>query len=711
MTSETDSEPGPVTAGVARWLLGVSYLALSSLFAWQASQRVSPSIFSDEIEFAQISRGIAETGMPSRLGEPSGFGSLYTYLVAPAWWLDPTDAWEAAKLIGVLVMTATLFPAYGLARLVVSRPWAVAAAVGAVAAPPLAYAPYLLEEPLAYPFSTTALWAIGRAIARPTRRRLALAAAFSLVAPLVRGQLAVLLAVLAAGLAVLLWQTDRFARWRSSWSAGDWLGAALLAAGAALVFSAAAGHRSDAWYVATGFEKQRVVDHGIWSVAAMTMGLAVLPIVATVAAFASRRIRATAEGRAFVIVGSSSFAAFVAYAAVKGAFLSTVYGLLIVERNVIYLVPVVLAATAAVLARPTAGVAALAVGFLVALVLVVRAEFRLDQYPYFEAPSLAIGALANRNFSWDASDVERALVAAALVSVALLAARSVARSRTVGLGIAVVAALAVAAWALTTEIYAARGLNLFAERLHQATPRPVDWVDRATGGEPTLFLGQQLGKDTNPIWLLEFWNYSIDKIWSLDGTAPLPTLSPNLGAPDGTMSPDPGVRWVVTGNGVEVVGDAVGDPIAGMRLWRLTPPARFRNAQIGVFPDGWMSSRATFSQYAAEDGVARGYAKVVVSRQGACATSIPVADVTVRVGPVAVIDEQPGFARVDEVVRRKLAPCSVADPVIVRATIPYHVEVTVSPTFVPDEVSGGGDVRQLGAQVGFDFLPYGEVGG
>ena len=108
--------------------------------------------------------------MPSRLGEPSGFGSLYTYLVAPAWWLDPTDAWEAAKLIGVLVMTAAIFPAYGLARFVVSRPWAIAAAIGAVAAPPLAYAPYLLEEPLAYPFSTTALWAVTAAVARPTWR-------------------------------------------------------------------------------------------------------------------------------------------------------------------------------------------------------------------------------------------------------------------------------------------------------------------------------------------------------------------------------------------------------------------------------------------------------------------------------------------------------------------------------------------------------------
>ena len=69
----------------------------------------------------------------------------------------------------------------------------------------------------------------------------------------------------------------------------------------------------------------------------------------------------------------------------------------------IYLVPLVFAATAAVLARPIATAPALSAGFAVALVLFLNAEFRLDQYPYFEAPSLAIGALANRNFVWDAA--------------------------------------------------------------------------------------------------------------------------------------------------------------------------------------------------------------------------------------------------------------------------------------------------------------------
>ena len=688
------------TPGAARLLLAIAYLGLAALYAWQASKRPSPSIFSDEIEFTQISRGIAEDGTPSRRGEPSGFGSLYTYLVAPSWWLDPKAAWEAAKLIGVLVMTSAIFPAYGLARFVASRPWSLAAAVIAVAAPPLAYAPYLLEEPLAYPVSTAALWAIAAALARPSRGRLLLALALCLIAPFIRGELGVLLAVLAAGLGVRAWGNARFARWRSSWTTGDWIGFWLLVAGGVIAVSAAAGHRSDAWYVATGFEKQRTLDYGTWSLAAMVIGLGVLPIVATVAAFLSRRIRATAEGRAFVIVGVAAFGAFLAYAAVKGAFLSTVFGNLIVERNLIYLVPIVLAATAAVLERPVATLPALAVGLVAALYLIVQAEFRLVVNRLTELGR----ALANRNFIWDAQDVERALIVVALVSAAVLLARSLIRSRVAGLVLAVVAVCLVATWSLTTEIYAARGLNTFSERLYGSTPRPVDWVDRATGGEPAMFLGQQIN-DHNQIWLLEFWNYAIRKVWSLDGTASVPSLSPDLAAPDGTMSPDPGVKWVVTGNGVEVVGKRVGEPRGNLSLYRVTPPARFKYAQTGVSDDSWMGERATFARYAGEDGVTQGLAEIVLSRQGACSTALPPATVRVRVGTVVVKDKQPAMGRVYGEQERKLLPCGI-EPFLVPARVPYYVEVSVSPTFVPKDIDpGSGDVRNLGAQVSFAFKP------
>jgi hypothetical protein len=415
-------------------------------------------------------------------------------------------------------------------------------------------------------------------------------------------------------------------------------------------------------------------------------------------------MRETREGWAFVIVGAAAFVTFVIYAAVKGAYLSTTFSELVVERNVIYLVPVALAATAAVLSRPVVSLIGLVAGLAVALLLVVNAEFRLDQYPYFEAPSLAIGALANRNFSWDHVDVEHALIAAAVASFAILVLRSRVRSHALGLGIAVASLCLVAGWALTTEVYAARGLNLFAERLHGSTPRPADWVDRATGGAPTLYLGQQIN-DANPIWLLGFWNRSIDKIWSLDGTAPVPTLSPDLGAPDGTIAPKPDVEWVVTGNGVEVVGERVGEPHGGMSLFRVTPPVRFRYAQNGVSTDGWMGEHASYSQYAPDEGVSRGFARIALSRQGACGANIPTADVVVKVGSVVVKENQPALGRVNRVVRRKLAPCAL-DIVVVPATVPFHVDVSVSPTFVPAEIDpSSGDVRKLGAQVGFSFVP------
>ena len=492
MTAEAARDTERLSSRAARFVLAFAYLCLAGLYAWQASKRLSPTIFSDEIEFTHISRAIAQSGVPSQRGDPSGFETLYTYVVAPAWWIDDTQqAWEMAKLIGVLVMTAAIFPAYALARFVASRPWALAAAIASVAAPPLAYAPYLLDEPLAYPIATTALWAIAAATAHPSRRRLGVAAGLCVLAPLVRGELAVLLVVFAASVFTLLWRTERFRGWRRTWTVGDWLGVALLTVGVAVVASAAAGHRSEPWYQATAFLKHRMFNHGLWALAAMFIGIGVLPIVGTVAAFLSGRVRATDEGRAFVTVGVVAFVVFVGYAAVKAAYLTLVLGDLIVERNVIYLVPVAFAATAAVLARPIATIPALAAGLVLSLFLVMHAEFRLDN-AYFEAPGLAITALANRNFSWDGIDIEHALIVAAVVSVAILVARSFVASRALGLGVAVVAACAVASWSLTTEVYAARGLNDFSARLYGSTPRPVDWVDEATGGEPALYLGQQI---------------------------------------------------------------------------------------------------------------------------------------------------------------------------------------------------------------------------
>jgi hypothetical protein len=684
--------------------LALLYLLAASLYTWQASQRLSPTIFSDEIDFTQISRSLAETGHAARRGEPYSFQTLYTFLVAPAWWIDDTKtAWEATKLIGALVMSSTLFPAYCLARLVVSRLWALFAAAGTVAAPPLAFAPYLMDEPLAYPTATLGLFLIVRAIARPDRWSFAWAAAICTIAPFVRGELAVLWVVLLLSAFALAWRTRPFNAWRARWDGWDWAGAGLLVIAGAVVVSVEFGRRSEAWYVATGFLKQRTLENGLWAFGALSFGLGILPLIAGLAGLCTAAFRPEWHLRAFAVTGFAAIACFGAYAAVKGAFISLILGRLVLERNVIYVVPLLLAGTAFVLERRSLHPAALIVPAGVAVYLVQNTPYTLDRYPYFEAPGLSILAFANREWIWDQPKIERALLVVLALSVALLAARILVRRDAVVQALGMAIAAGVLFWGLAAEIYAARGLNTFAERLYEATPQPVDWVDRETGGERALFLGQSI-KDTNPIWLLEFWNRSVELVWSLDGSAPPPSLSPDLAAPDGTLSPDPGVHWVVAGSGVEVVGREAAEPRGGMTLFRTEPPLKLRFAQTGVYPDGWMGASAAYSQYAPDEGRTRGFAKVILSRQGWCGKDVP-GEITVKVGPVVVRDKQPGLGRVVQVRRDVIHSCELKT-LVIPARVPYRVEVTISPTFSPGKIDPSlGDLRELGAQVGFGFIP------
>ena len=106
-------------------------------------------------------------------------------------------------------MAAAVFPAYLLARRVVSVPWAYFAAVATIAAPALSYAPILVEEPWAYPAATVALWLTVRAVDVPARASVALAFAACILAVAMRSQLAALLGALAAGLLALWWRSDR----------------------------------------------------------------------------------------------------------------------------------------------------------------------------------------------------------------------------------------------------------------------------------------------------------------------------------------------------------------------------------------------------------------------------------------------------------------------------------------------------------------------
>ena len=141
--------------------LGLGVLIFYAVEAWL---RHTPWVFTDELEWTQISRSIASTGHAARRGEPINFKSFYPYTIAPFWWIHSTSAaYAAIKYANVVMMTLAAVPTYLLARMLVSRRAAMFVAVLAVAVPGMAYVTAIVPEVLAYPYYALCSWLIVRA--------------------------------------------------------------------------------------------------------------------------------------------------------------------------------------------------------------------------------------------------------------------------------------------------------------------------------------------------------------------------------------------------------------------------------------------------------------------------------------------------------------------------------------------------------------------
>jgi hypothetical protein len=698
----------------------VAALPLLTVFVWlclvyalESWGHTTPWLFTDELELTQLARSVAETGQAARRGEPHFFETLFTFLLAPAWWIDDTEtAYSAAKFIGVLTMTSVVFPAYWLARLLVSPLLALFAATAAGSIPAFLYSSMFVEETLAYPYATLCLFLIVKGLATRRSEWLLGALFASLLAPLVRAQLAVLPAIYLIAVLFLVWTSAEARRRRAAWSRWDWVGAATLFVGALVVLNGIVTHQSFSWYVATTYYKGRMIDNGLWAAGALTIGLGVLPVVAGLAALVRPRgeTRTPAE-RAFVAVAAASVLGFGWYTAVKASYISTVFSTLVVERNLIYLAPILFAATALFFQHPRLRPlpVALAAGF--ALYLVVTTPYKLDAYPYSDAPGLAIAQGANRTLGLAEGTIEAALVAAVVVAAVLCVVPLVLRRRPAVLRpVLAVAAAAVLAWNFTGQIAAADGSRILSSQLLENYPRPLNWLDRLTNGEPAMYLGRQI-TDANGIWLMEFWNRSLRYVWSIDGSAkgPGPTLSPDLLAADGRITSDPAIRFVVVDEGINLVGDVVeriGHGSGGLtkfwRVYRIHPPLRLAESTTDIYDDGWIGDRASYSRFSTP-GNRPGYAVVTVSRQGWAGPSPP-GKVVIRVGSLVLRNKQPGMGRVTETVRWTIESGGIRRFYVPTPRPPFRVEVRITPTFVPAEIDPrSSERREFGAQLAFDY--------
>ena len=703
------ASPTWLDRAVAAYPLIVAYVALLLLVAWQTTRHPTPWNFIDELKWTELSRGVADTGRPELRGAPASMGSLYTYLIAPVWWLGDTAAgYAAAKYVNAAVMTASIFPGYGLARLFAPRWPALAAGVLTASIPAVAYAGMLIPESLAYTWTTLVLWLVARALLRPTRATVAAAVVVLVLAPLVRSQLSVLLPAAGIAAAVVAVTSGRGRAVARGWSAWDWTGAGLLLIGAGIWANAFLTHHSYSWQVGTAYSG-RMLEYGLWAAGAFAIGVGVVPVVVTLAWALSGWTR-TREDRVLLGLALGSIACFGLYTAVKASYISTTFAIRVEERNLIYLSPVVFAVTARWLARGRARFLATAAAALAVWYLVDTTPYHMEEHFSVDAPGLAILSWLNRTWYWTPHDARALLIGIVALGVALLVGREVVARRRVDLGrwrtpaagLVALTVVAIGAWSLAGEITASNASNSFARDFRGPLPNPPDFVDRITGGERALFIGQQLG-NSNALWSLEFWNRAIDGVWSVDSSTPPPgpTVTPNVVNPRGVVDPQPHVKWVVAPNGVAVVGTEVAER-SGLRVLRVAPPFRLEHAENGVTPDGWMSRHSWFAQYSSP-GRQDGDAVVVVSRAAACG-DVPPAPLTMRFGRVRIDrNDQPQLGRVFATrhVTVRSSPCDRDVTIRVPARPPFRVDVTSKTTFKPSKY----DPRDLSVQVGYGFEP------
>ena len=724
MTTRHPSHPGRLTSALP---LATVYIWLCLVYLVEAWKRVTPWLFGDELELTQLSRSIAATGHAARRGVAHGPHSLYTYFTAPMWLInDVSTAFAGIKYLDVFVMTSVVFPTYFLARMIVGRRAALFAAAGAGMIPSLAYSSWIVEENLAYPYATWSMFLIAKALVeyrRRSRRSTAwvVAAVLSaLLGPAVRGELIVLPIVLALALAFAWWSSDASVRRRATWSIGNWIGAVFLAFGAVFVISGILSRHTQEWYEVTTLYKHRSIIMGDWAVGALAIGIGVIPLVVGLAAlFRLPGERPTRELRMVRSVSLAGLIGFTLYTALKASYLSTQFETRVEERNIIYIAPLLFVLTALVLERRRVNVDALIAssvyGFYLvgyALYHVVKAPYEMWIQLYSDALGFSLLQQANRYLALDTTGARVLLICFLALCIGLLLAQGRFRNRPrLGSALTVALAVLILGWTITGEIGAAAG-NVSISRTAGTTLRhPFSWIDAVTHGKPTIYMGQG-ETDPNPENLVEFWNRSIVRVSSVDGSVkgPGPSGGPNLSL-DGTITGEPQYSYGVEDwPCVDLAGTRVTSHDysagGGTRAWRLVAldtPNRVLSMCTGLYADGWTG--ASDGAYFRFGSGKPGWIRIFVSRRKWGGPSDP-SPVHLIVGKLVVnANHQPILGAVTKQVDLTIDSQQTKICWIPTPSARFAVHVVVDKKFVPAEVLPRlSDRRTLGAETHFDFF-------
>jgi hypothetical protein len=669
-------------------------LAFVVFYGVEAWTRHTPWIFTDELEWTQISRSIAATGHAARRGQPIYFKSVYAYLIAPFWWIKSTStAYAAIKYANAVIMLTAAFPTFLLARMLVTRRAAIAVAAGSVAVPAMAYTTSIVTDVLAYPYFALCSWLSVRALKSNRRPDVILAIAFAVSGYFVRQTQFMTIPLTLAVAAFALWFTGpRGKAVRRNWTTSDKIGALVLAVGAAFLFNRVVLQHVQDWQIPSQYYKNRIVDLGLKAGLSLTIGLGVLPVIAGLTSLRLPERRGDPTYRAYVAWTASAIGAFGLYTGVKATSLSLDFATRWEERDLIYLCPLLLLGTAMVFESKKLDwrVVAAATAFVGVMVAFKEIQWL---FPYYDAPGESFVALLRVDDHWSSRGVRLLVIAIFALSIGLIALRR--RRWAAPLTVALLLG-----WMLAGEISMTYGLDQGANQFVGNLPKPLNWVDVADHGRPASYIGQAI-TDSNGENLTEFWNRSLHFVTSLDGTAPGPgpTSTPYVASSSGLLNDTPGTRYVLADIGVILDGKVVargGD----LTLYRVNGPWHLLDTVQAVDTDSWCQHWCTFTYFKPHQN---GTLVIDIGRQGYNGKG-EAGRATLSIGSVH-IDHQSGAIQLTGVYKRIHHLVRNGQPGIVRVHVahtPVRVVITI-PNTLPHQFTG--DSRDLGAQVGFTFVP------
>ncbi|HEY2936818.1 MAG TPA: glycosyltransferase family 39 protein [Gaiellaceae bacterium] len=638
-------------------VLGGIVLVSAALRIWLGRRMTAPWIFVDELIYSELAKSFAAHGHFLLRGEPAGnaFGFVYPVLIAPAWRLFSSvpEAYAAAKVIGSVAMSLAAVPAYFLARRVLSRPYALAAAALAVAIPSMLYTGTLMTENAFYPLFLCVALATVCMLERPTRGNQVGVLALCLIAYATRQQaIALVPAVLAAP---LLLGRHGLGRFRVLY------GTVAAAAAVVVVGEAARGNSPLALlgaYETTGHQHYAIPTVAkwlLWHVAELDLYLGVVPVIAFLVAFRREPFFAVAATfSAFLIVEVAAFAT-----------LPTVQR--IEERNLFYVAPFFLIALLLWIERGAQRPRWTVVATALAAALPATVP-----YVRFIGTAATADTLALLPW-WKLQEhvialhhVRLAISLAAIAAAALFLA--VPRRAVLVLPILVFLYLgAVQRSAESRMTFASHGALFQGIR---GVPR--DWIDRTVGRDAAVAVLWTGRADVHAVWENELFNRSLGTVYDTD--QPIPG---GLASTPVTIGRDGYLRaggrllrapYALVDGSVDLNGELTkSDSLLGINLWRLDGPIRSVTRVTGLYRyDTWSGPAVTYRRF----GCHGGSVKVTLLSD---AGLFPEGQ-TVRAGGVAHRVE-PG---VPITITAPLARCAA--------------HFIVSPTRVP----GHGDPRRLG---------------